>query len=98
MKALHLGHLAKAFALRDRPGNMGRGGTSGSGSKEKRGHGGGEKRIRRRSGDDGDGTGDGDRRADGEGHDGQEDAARKMRKKMREQAMMGGGAGEFNIG
>lgn len=27
VKGLHLGHLAKAFALRDRPGNMGRGST-----------------------------------------------------------------------
>ncbi|MCJ1404171.1 ATP-dependent RNA helicase dbp7 [Xylographa trunciseda] len=29
VKALHLGHLAKAFALRDRPGSMGRGGAGG---------------------------------------------------------------------
>ncbi|MCJ1381105.1 ATP-dependent RNA helicase dbp7 [Xylographa soralifera] len=28
VKALHLGHLAKAFALRDRPGSMGRGGAA----------------------------------------------------------------------
>ncbi|MCJ1433373.1 ATP-dependent RNA helicase dbp7 [Xylographa pallens] len=34
VKALHLGHLAKAFALRDRPGSMGRGGAgSGVGGK-----------------------------------------------------------------
>ncbi|MCJ1283224.1 ATP-dependent RNA helicase dbp7 [Xylographa opegraphella] len=34
VKALHLGHLAKAFALRDRPGSMGRGGSgSGAGTK-----------------------------------------------------------------
>lgn len=31
VKALHLGHLAKAFGLRERPGNMGRGGTTGGG-------------------------------------------------------------------
>ncbi len=31
VKGLHLGHLAKAFALRDRPGNMGRGAATGLG-------------------------------------------------------------------
>ncbi|MCJ1416125.1 ATP-dependent RNA helicase dbp7 [Xylographa parallela] len=38
VKALHLGHLAKAFALRDRPRNMGRGGA---------GNGAGVKAVRR---------------------------------------------------
>lgn len=31
VKSLHLGHLAKAFALRERPGNMGRGKVAGAG-------------------------------------------------------------------
>ena len=81
---------------------MGRGGNLGSGSSEKRGHRGkSEKRMRSR--DDGAGAGDGD---EGKSHradvfDGPveaQDAARKMRAKMKEQAMAGGGAGEFNIG
>ena len=94
VKALHLGHLAKAFALRDRPGNMGRG-TS---SNEKPGR---RAQSEKRKSDDGAGTGDGDRklhRADFDAPastDGQ-DAARKMRLKMKEQAMAG--ASEFNIG
>ncbi len=94
VKALHLGHLAKAFALRDRPGNMGRGTSN-----EKAGRRG--QSEKRKSGD-GTGTGDGDRkshRADfdvsASTNDGQ-DAARKMRMKMKEQAMAG--ASEFNIG
>ncbi|KAK0512128.1 hypothetical protein JMJ35_005256 [Cladonia borealis] len=100
VKALHLGHLAKAFALRERPGGMGRGGPSGSheGSNGRRGQG-GEKTMRRRSGDSGEGDGKSSQRADiVDMHDGQEDAARKMRAKMKEQAIAGGGAGEFNIG
>ncbi|KAL2039905.1 hypothetical protein N7G274_007308 [Stereocaulon virgatum] len=91
VKALHLGHLAKAFALRDRPGEMGRGG------------GGGEKLGRRRvdgGGDRGDGNGRGgdeERGGSGGGGGGDgNDAARKMHRKMMEQAR--GGAGEFNIG
>lgn len=104
VKALHLGHLAKAFALRDRPGHMGRG-TSSSYSNEKsngRRVQSDEKRKRRRSGGDGDGagTGDNDDRADimdgpVVSSDGR-DAVRKMRKKMKEQDMAG--ASEFNIG
>ena len=43
VKALHLGHLAKAFGLRERPGNMGRGGNVG-GRKAK----GGERGEKRR--------------------------------------------------
>ena len=93
VKALHLGHLAKAFALRDRPGNMGRGTSN-----EKSGRRG---QNEKRKSDDGTGTGEGDRklrRADIDvpaSTDGQ-DAARKMRMKMKEQAMAG--ASEFNIG
>ena len=97
VKALHLGHLAKAFGLRDRPSNMGRGGTS---TNEKQGHVSSEKRMRRKSSGDHDaGIVDGGRRADIIDVPEAQDAARKMRAKMRQQAMMGGGggAGEFNI-
>ena len=91
VKGLHLGHLAKAFALRERPGNMGRGATmdtkplsrnrgtrrSGAGEKEVAG------KAHRRDGD-----------LEGPSTDAQE-AARKMRKKMKEHMA---GANEFNIG
>ena len=85
VKALHLGHLAKAFALRDRPVNMGRG-TSNDNTSGRRGQG-GEKRTKSNADDD---RADFDVPADGQ------DAARKMRKKMKEQDMAG--ASEFNIG
>ena len=98
VKALHLGHLAKAFALRERPGRMGRGSAAENGD----GKGGGRERRRRWGGGEG-GTGNGD--GDGKMHlDGPiagtdaQDAARKMRMKMKEQARAGGGASEFNIG
>ena len=89
VKALHLGHLAKAFALRDRPGNMGRGTSANGKSAGRRGQG-GEKRRRGSGGDDDDVPG-------AVSTDGQ-DAAKKMRAKMREQSMAGAGASEFNIG
>ena len=103
VKALHLGHLAKAFGLRDRPGNMGRGGNVG-GRKATTVKGGerGEKKRRLVSGD-GDGnssfagkrvSGKEDRLDLGPAGDAQ-DAARKMRSKMKEHMA---GAGEFNIG
>lgn len=89
VKALHLGHLAKAFALRDRPGNMGRGNSNDNSS----GRRGGSEKKRKGSGDDGGVSHQGDFEVPAiEG----QDAARKMRKKMREQER--GGAGEFNIG
>lgn len=96
VKGLHLGHLAKAFALRERPGSMGWGGnTAGNERPAKRSHGG-----QRRMAESGHSESNGQKRpgkldldlAPAEG----QDAARKMRKKMREQ--MPGGAGEFNIG
>lgn len=90
VKALHLGHLAKAFALRDRPGNMGRGTTTNEKVSGRRGQG-GERKGRSGGGDDDDEI------VTGDGHDGQ-DAARKMRAKMREQERGGAGASEFNIG
>ena len=96
VKGLHLGHLAKAFALRERPGNMGRGNTVGGGKSMKRDY--GEKR-RLVNGGGGDG-------AVGEKRSGRRedlnlppseglDAARKMRAKMKQHMA---GASEFNIG
>ncbi|ETI21387.1 hypothetical protein G647_07734 [Cladophialophora carrionii CBS 160.54] len=102
IKDLHLGHLCKAFGLRDTPSGMGVGRGKGAGKGGRRAvtmttattgegtrAGGGEKRKRKR--DDGGGvdeTGDVD------------EAARKMREKIkmnRKMMMGGGGAGEFNI-
>ena len=103
VKGLHLGHLAKAFALRERPGQMGRGkdNTNGRVRIERRSRGEGRKGSneveddggvkRRRTVSDAD-------VATITGHDDGRDAARKMRRKMKEQAMAGAGASEFNIG
>ena len=94
VKGLHLGHLAKAFALRERPGNMGRGNAVGGGNSTRRDR--GEKK--RLVNGDGDGPigekrlGKGD--LDLPPSDGQ-DAAKKMRSKMKEHMA---GASEFNIG
>lgn len=94
VKGLHLGHLAKAFALRERPGKMGRGNTAGGGKSTKRDH--GEKRRLVSGGGD---------HSTREKRPGQElldlppsdgrDAAKKMRSKMKEHMA---GASEFNIG
>ena len=96
VKGLHLGHLAKAFALRERPGNMGRGTTidtkpspryrstqQSSTSKSKDGEKASIGKARRRDGD-----------LDDPNTDAQE-AAKKFRKKMREHMAS---ANEFNIG
>ena len=97
VKGLHLGHLAKAFALRERPGNMGRGNTVGGGKSTKRDR--GEKRRLGNGGGGGDGSG-GEKRPGREDldlpptSDGQ-DAAKKMRSKMKEHMAS---ASEFNIG
>ena len=88
VKALHLGHLAKAFALRDRPGNMGRGTSDEKSSSGRRGQR-GEKRMRNSGGAD-------DEDVPGAVSSDGLDAARKMRAKMKEQER--GGASEFNIG
>ena len=106
VKALHLGHLAKAFGLRDRPGNMGRGGNVG-GRKATTTVKGGERGEKKRRLVSGDGDGDGNSSFGGKRPSGKEDrldlmpasdaqdAARKMRSKMKEHMA---GAGEFNIG
>ena len=100
IKGLHLGHAAKGFGLRERPGDLGlnvvgmRGDKSGMrGEKKKRvggGVGGEPKDRNRRVARNGDGEGGG-READ--------EAAQKMRRKMREMGRLGGtgGADEFNI-
>ena len=96
VKGLHLGHLAKAFALRERPGHMGRGhgNANTNGRRPPQGE---RRRVSEGEANRNDGKaqrGDDDRLGGG-GDEGQ-DAARKMRKKMREQAAAG--ASEFNIG
>lgn len=95
VKGLHLGHLAKAFALRERPGNMGRGNSIGGGKSTRRDH--GEKRKLVNNGADDKSGGEkrmGKADLDLPPTDGQ-DAAKKMRSKMREHMA---GASEFNIG
>lgn len=86
---LHLGHMAKAFALREPPGGIGGGvarrahkpsGSAGEKKGKTTGGGGGGKR----DDDDGDGVGQVD-----------EEAAKRMRMKMK---MMMNAASEFNIG
>ncbi|KAJ9669392.1 ATP-dependent RNA helicase dbp7 [Coniosporium apollinis] len=91
IKQLHLGHLAKAFALRDRPGRIGvpgmRPGADG-------GKGKGERReVARRKG--GAERGEGDEGAAGGAGVTEEAAARR---KMRAMARAMGGASEFNLG
>ena len=94
VKGLHLGHMAKAFALRDRPGKMGvpgmKQGTEG-GKNPSRNHG-----LPRKGHIEGD---DGERKTHRADHDGPmtdgQEAARKMRAKMKEHMAA---ASEFNIG
>ncbi|KAL8756383.1 MAG: hypothetical protein Q9184_004524 [Pyrenodesmia sp. 2 TL-2023] len=90
VKGLHLGHLAKAFALRERPGQFGRGEKAGA----KRGRQRGEKEPRERAADARSGGKVEKRDLEVSSVDGR-DAARKMRSKMREHLA---GANEFNIG
>lgn len=89
VKGLHLGHLAKAFALRDRPGNMGRG-TSVSGKAARAG----QARKKSRVDNQGDSRGDLDTELQAAVSNPQ-DAGRKMKAKMQEHMAL---AGEFNIG
>ncbi|KIV86834.1 hypothetical protein PV11_02418 [Exophiala sideris] len=86
IKELHLGHLAKAFGLRDPPGRVNVVGTGRRGQTQSAG----TKRARNAGGDETQeaGTGGGDVDA----------AAKKMKEKVRNRKMMmGGGADEFNI-
>lgn len=92
VKELHLGHLAKAFALRDRPGNMGRGVAAGVTKRSSQG-GASKKRMLdyRRDGENVDGRS----RNDTDSHAPVQDAGKKMIAKMKEHMAA---AGEFNIG
>ena len=92
LKTLHLGHLAKAFALRDRPGSINVPGLrpgKDSGAKNK------EARRSKAVGEARSSATGSKRSAEDSVHDSEaHDAARKMRAKMK--AM--GGASEFNLG
>ena len=104
VKSLHLGHLAKAFALRERPGKMGRGGETGL---EKRQN----QRGQKRRADDGQVGNDKAVLAAATDHGGAipswrkvdidaeivdgKSAAKRMRVKMKEHMAV---ASEFNIG
>ncbi|KAL8930932.1 MAG: hypothetical protein Q9208_000033 [Pyrenodesmia sp. 3 TL-2023] len=90
VKGLHLGHLAKTFALRERPGQFGRGEKAGATRGRQRG----EKESRERDAHARSGAKVEKRDLEVSNVDGQ-DAARKMRSKMREHLA---GANEFNIG
>lgn len=93
VKELHLGHLAKAFALRERPGKMGRG-TDGIGKTVTR-----TQETQKAVSGVGRGQSAGDsrlRRSEGKGRTSNEqDAANKMKAKMKEHMAI---ASEFNIG
>ncbi len=85
IKDLHLGHLAKSFGLRDPPGRVNVVGQRGAASS-------GQGQARKR-------TWNGGEKAAVDETDNPDDAARKMREKVRKanKMMMGGGADEFNI-
>jgi ATP-dependent RNA helicase DDX31/DBP7 len=86
IKELHLGHLAKAFGLRDAPGRMNVPGMGGRGSKNSSGR-------KRKVGEDA-----GNERLALEKPSEVDEAAKKMREKVRNRKMMmGAGADEFNI-
>lgn len=87
VKALHLGHLAKAFALRERPGSFGR---------RMEGVSKGGREIQRRAPGKGAAAGGGKGEDDGDlAVTDKQDAARRMRKALDAQMR---GASEFNIG
>lgn len=103
VKGLHLGHLAKAFALREKPGSMGRGqvGSKGAGERTKANRNGSNASREKANGASEAVTTSRERvRPDWRGNrespvtDGK-DAARKMRAKMKEHMAS---ASEFNIG
>lgn len=90
MQELHLGHLAKAFALRDKPGSikvpgLRPGKDAGSKSKKNNLSQQGKDQGKRKRGDDADDVGEVD----------QQEARRKMMAKMR---TLMSGASEFNLG
>ncbi|KAL9002493.1 MAG: hypothetical protein Q9188_004574 [Gyalolechia gomerana] len=89
VKGLHLGHLAKAFGLRERPGHFGRGDKGPTKKRGSKGDKGGKEGV--------------DPPAESKGYhkdtevtkEGERDAARKMQLKMKEHLAS---ANEFNIG
>ena len=90
IKDLHLGHLCKSFGLRETPSGMGAGrGTKSAGK-------GGRRMVT--NGDAAAAAG-GEKRKRGDETGEVNEAARKMREKIRmnKKMMMGGGADEFNI-
>jgi ATP-dependent RNA helicase DDX31/DBP7 len=89
IKELHLGHLAKSFALRDRPGKINVPGLRPGKEETKKDFkaGRGATLGKRKAGDDSAATSNTDEAT--------REAARKMRAKMKEH--MGGGASEFNL-
>ena len=88
IKGLHLGHLAKAFGLREKPGRLNVPGMGARGSKS------GERK--RKALDSAGGAGS--ERPVVEKTTEADEAAKKMREKVRNRKMMmGAGAGEFNI-
>ncbi|ROT41893.1 ATP-dependent RNA helicase DBP7 [Sodiomyces alkalinus F11] len=96
MQELHLGHLAKSYALREAPTGVGRGGAKEGkkaalkeAARKKRKHGDGE-------GGGGGGGGGGDR-FDAEDDDDEEARERERRMRMKMKSVMDA-AGEFNIG
>jgi ATP-dependent RNA helicase DDX31/DBP7 len=98
IKALHLGHLAKAFELREKPSGMSVQGIRSSGGEKRRlssSVGGGVK-----GGGEGVGVRDGHGGAKEKDKDKSlDEAAQKMKRKMREMGKLGasGTAAEFNI-
>ncbi|KAL2438257.1 ATP-dependent RNA helicase DBP7 [Exophiala dermatitidis] len=100
IKDLHLGHLAKAFGLRDPPGRVNVvGQRGGGGSGGRRAVSGSTSQQARTKGDSGTAATGGKRDADLDDTGDADEAARKMREKIRKNKlmMMGGGADEFNI-
>ncbi|KAK3625409.1 ATP-dependent RNA helicase dbp7 [Elasticomyces elasticus] len=91
MKALHLGHLAKAFGLRDKPGRIGVPGQrpSGKGGKEKRAVSSGKSGSKKRSSS---------AMEDVDANGGAVDEGEARRKMLGRVKMMTGGASEFNLG
>ncbi|KAK5740775.1 ATP-dependent RNA helicase dbp7 [Elasticomyces elasticus] len=91
MKALHLGHLAKAFGLRDKPGRIGVPGQrpSGKGGKEKRVVSSGKSGSKKRSSS---------AMEDVDANGGAVDEGEARRKMLGRVKMMTGGASEFNLG
>lgn len=102
LKQMHLGHLAKAFALRDKPGSIrvpGQRPSSATGAKTKEGR---RSQAAKAARSAGDGPAGGQKRKAGSAMDDVDTAAmsdeREARKKMFAKVKSMGGASEFNLG